>query len=428
MVESKVWYLAAGQKKVGPMATSRVLERVAQGKVPAEARVWRDGMEAWLPIHEVEEFRTEKTIVPAAPAPERKASTKSGSGVTTSIARTPKRAVVTRSSRPAAPVDAPFVPPHRIERADLWRAFGLGLDRRRVGIVLATVLGAVALGGALAFAGHLASKLHALLALPFLLAAGLGASALSAVGLGALSYHSRRLVEGAAPPTVGEAFGFALRHGAALIVAPVALSVAWLVPLVGLIVLSVAVKVPYLGPIGTGALFGVHIALGFLTLYLLLTAGMASAFAPVAVGFEGGGVVATFRALLGLARRSTARVLLWSALPGAALVPFSGAVLVVTALGLALPLASVGLMAGQDLRIWIALDMAGDCPLPGLEVGLLPAAMWVGLTVAAGLAVIGSVGNALLSLLYAAGREGNDELPTRDAALAAQAARKNEEN
>jgi hypothetical protein len=439
---SKVWYLAAGQKKVGPLATSRVLERVAQGKVPTEARVWRDGMDDWLPIHQVAEFQVEATILresaqgsqsdvetAALPEPEPEAPAKPvkkarvGSGVGAAVAERPRAAPASKAraraaERPAAEVA--FEPPHRIERRDLWRAFGFGLDRRRVTIVL----GAVVMAG-LAFAlvsvvGVVAGKLHALLQLPFVLGASLASFAVTSIGLGALSRHSRRQLEEGAPPTLAEAFGYALRHAAALVVPPVVLSVAWLAPLVALVLLTLLIKIPYLGPIGTGALFGVHLALSALTLYLMVTAGIASAFAPIVVGFEGTGVVATLRALLDFARRSTARAFLWSILPGLAFVPFTGAVLLVTTLVLALPLGAVTAVVGADLFAWVKSGMVGDAPVSGLLIGAVPMVLWIGLAISAALAVLASVSNSLLAHLYVAGRPGNDARPTRDAWIAAR--------
>lgn len=435
--DAKVWFLAAGQKKVGPMATGRVLERVAQGKVPPEARVWRDGMDEWLPLHAVSEFQVEKTIVPeAAPAKVRDgASSDEGSGErrarrapreqsgerkpSSSGERKRARAPLAATKASAAAQDTPFTPAYRIERRDLWRAFGLGVDRRRATILLVSLLAAGLAGGLVSVVGQVAGLIHPLLALPFVLASAVTSFAIASLGLGALSFHSRRQLEEAPAPGLGEAFGHALRHVGALTVPPVALSIAWVVPVVGLGLLALLLKIPYLGPVGTGLAFGAHIALGALTLYLLLTAGVASVFAPVVVGFEGTGVAGTFKRLLEFSRRSTARVLLWSILPGAAFVPFSLLVLSFAALSVALPLGALTAVAGREVYAWIATGMTTDAPLPGLLVGALPMAAWIGLTIAAAVAVLGSVANSLVSHLYAAGRAGNDERPTRDAVLAA---------
>ncbi len=467
--DARVWFLAAGQKKVGPMAAARVLARVAQGKVPADARVWRDGMDAWLPLHQVSEFQSEATVVPGQPAAERPACddlqerraartvangklTASGerkrarvqaeSKIDEKTARKPDHkksgskpesksestadaksaaTVATKAAAGPRPDEAPFAPAWRFERRDLWRAFDLGVERRRAAMLLLCILGAGAASGRVTVVGRVAGMIHPLLAVPFVLGAGLVSFAASALGAGALSFHSRRQLEDAAPPTIGEAFGHALRHAASLTIPPLALSIAWVAPVLALGLLALLVKIPYLGPIGTGLVFGAHIALGALTLYLLLSAGVASVFAPVVVGFEGTGVVDTFKHLLEFSRRSTARALLWSLLPGMAFVPFALLVLSLTALSLALPLGALGAVAGRDLAAWFASGMTTEAPLAGATVGLVPLAVWIGLTLAAACSVLGSVANSLVSHLYAAGRAGNDERPTRDAVLAASA-------
>src|SRR5207302_10464357 len=86
--EKREWFLAAGAKKVGPMTRSRVLERIAGGRVPMKTKGWREGMEQWLPL---------------AAIPELRAGGRHGRGQT----RDP----------------GGFQQVWRIERRDLWRAF-----------------------------------------------------------------------------------------------------------------------------------------------------------------------------------------------------------------------------------------------------------------------------------------------------------------
>lgn len=59
--------------------------------------------------------------------------------------------------------------------------------------------------------------------------------------------------------------------------------------------------------------------------------------------------------------------------------------------------------------------------VPGLEVGLIPMALWIGIFIMALFGVVLSVQTAVTSLLYLAGRPGNDDLPTRDHWLAMRA-------
>lgn len=460
-MNAKVWFLAAGKKKVGPISKGRVLERVATGKVPSGALAWREGMADWLPVTEISEFAgalaesgehledSHETASVEAPRKKSKSSgsngtlaaktaTKAKTGTKTGRSSESNPSLKTKTKKTSRPkvesvasvesVDSAhevralsesgFQPLHRIERKDVWRSFGLGLSRSRVVLTLA-VFGSTALvGGLIAGLGALATKLHLLLALPFLLLAGLAVYVLGCLGLGALSYSSRCQLEDRAAPSISEALSFARGKLGALALTPFLLSLAWVVPLVLLLVVSAMVKIPYLGPLGTGLLFGVHLALSGATLFLLLTAGIGSLYTPVIVAFEETGVKATFRVLLDFVQRSTARILLWGALPSMAQVPFSGLVIGVGAAILLPALMLVFLMAGgPQLGSWLARLGAGDPPVAGLSVGLVPLMIWVGLFLSAVAAVLASVQNSMLSLLYLGGRQGNDELISRDSYL-----------
>ena len=81
----------------------------------------------------------------------------------------------------------------------------------------------------------------------------------------------------------------------------------------------------------------------------------------------------------------------------------------------------VGASAGASVLGWVRSGMVGDAPLGGLMVGAVPLALWVSVFVVGLCSIPVSVKNALLSFLYLGGREGNDELISRDAYLAARA-------
>ena len=83
---NKVWFLANGDKKVGPLSAARIVERIATGKVPSHARAWREGMIEWKAVSEIEEFQVLPTIVPGATdgTLARAAWTRSGSTMLTS--------------------------------------------------------------------------------------------------------------------------------------------------------------------------------------------------------------------------------------------------------------------------------------------------------------------------------------------------------
>src|SRR2546421_10678117 len=113
---AKVWFLASGTKKIGPLSEARVLERIAEGKVSPKVKAWKDGMAEWTPVGSIPEFATTTPTlgVEAVEKPEPKPARL--------VARKPL------GSSPAVARTARFQQPHRIERPDLWRAFELGLD------------------------------------------------------------------------------------------------------------------------------------------------------------------------------------------------------------------------------------------------------------------------------------------------------------
>lgn len=461
-MNAKVWFLAAGKKKVGPISTNRVLKRVASGKVPSGALAWKEGMDEWLPIGDISELAVaweEPTVLEAPPEDgssrkkkkkkasngrvkakaedadsedaeedtnekvqlldkpkkkESRAKVKAVNGrVTKTKAKTKKASSGTNAALPLS-----FVPLHRIERKDIWRSFGMGLSRSRVTLTLAAFGGTALVGGLLSGLGALAMKAHVLLALPFSLAASLAVYVLGCLGLGALSYSSRCQLQDREAPTIKEALSFAWTNVAALTVTPFLLSVAWIVPLLALVLITLMVKIPYVGPVGTGALFGIHIALSAATLFLVLTAGIGSLYTPVIVGFEETGIKGTFSVLLDFVKRSTARIVFWGALPSAAQIPFSGFVIGIAAAILFPALVLVfGMAGGPKITHWLMSMGAGEPPVAGLSVGIVPLMIWVGLFVSAVFAVLASVQNSMLSLLYLGGRDGNDMLISRDAYL-----------
>lgn len=523
---SKVWFLANGDKKVGPLTAARIIERIATGKVPSHARAWREGMIEWKAVSEIEEFQVLPTIVPGATdgidgatlraakptkslkasRPEVRTDSRSDSKTEAIEAETPVEAktdatVEARSSRAEAAAEAksskaeaateaksskaeakspraeakleleeaaevpattpkrtprsgikrveraegrsrvvaartpavtanvavaegPFDPPCRLERSDVWRAFGFGLSPSRIGIALSSLAGAIVVSGALLGVGALAAKLTVILSIPFALLAAIAAAVALAVGRGALAYDARRRLEERDPPTIREALGVALQDGLAHLLPPIVLGLLWLAPAIGLVVISFGLKIPFVGPVGTGLLFCVHLALGAATLYLLVVGASATAFGPVVAAFEGHGLVGTVRTLVAWPRQGLFRALISSALPGMAFGPFALVVLLLGAVGLALPLLSVGVHVGQDVVAW-ARSYADVEPVPlpsGLGIGLVPLTFWVALFVAAVLSVLVSVSNAITAAAYAVGRPGNDARVSRDTWLARRAA------
>lgn len=410
-MSDRVWFLAAGGKTVGPMSAERVCERISSGKVPPRTKAWKEGMAEWALVQEIADFKLEGGAVlalaepPALPAREGAAPKPPANG-----GARPPRPAAPKPAAPAAPREAPpaskgllgratallipddvplsFAQPHRIERADCFRAFGLGLDRSRIALASFTVLGSV---------------------IPFF----------PLLGVGALSYQSREQVLGRETPGVRAALGFAWKNAGALVGVPLFLSVAMFTPVVLLAILSLFMKIPYAGPIGNGAIYGLHIALGAATLFLLLASALSWVFTPVIVAFEETTFRGTIQVLFDFVRRSALRVYTWAILPAIAFEAYALGVLLLLALAIAIPL-------GMNFAV-LGLDgvMRGPGQVAGLVPALVPIALWIVAALVGFLGLLFSVQNALLSILYLGGRRGNDDLVTRDAWLARRTASSN---
>lgn len=70
---TKEWYLSKGEKRVGPLSATQIERRAERGKIPRGTLVWREGMDAALPVGEVE------LGVALAEPPEKKARPKRSS-------------------------------------------------------------------------------------------------------------------------------------------------------------------------------------------------------------------------------------------------------------------------------------------------------------------------------------------------------------
>ena len=58
---SNDWYYATGGVQQGPIGIDELKARHAAGQIPANALIWREGMDNWIPWNQVPEL---------APAPE----------------------------------------------------------------------------------------------------------------------------------------------------------------------------------------------------------------------------------------------------------------------------------------------------------------------------------------------------------------------
>ena len=48
------WYYAINNERIGPVSEGEFLRLIASGEVGRDTMVWREGMTAWQPCHEVQ--------------------------------------------------------------------------------------------------------------------------------------------------------------------------------------------------------------------------------------------------------------------------------------------------------------------------------------------------------------------------------------
>jgi len=63
------WYYAADNEQKGPINESELKANLATNKIPADALVWKDGMDNWTPANEVPAFSFRQPPTPAAVQP-----------------------------------------------------------------------------------------------------------------------------------------------------------------------------------------------------------------------------------------------------------------------------------------------------------------------------------------------------------------------
>src|SRR5476649_2344383 len=63
------WYYAADNEQKGPVNESELKANLASGKLPADALVWKDGMDNWTPANQVAAFTFRPAPAPAKVQP-----------------------------------------------------------------------------------------------------------------------------------------------------------------------------------------------------------------------------------------------------------------------------------------------------------------------------------------------------------------------
>ncbi len=428
-MSAKVWYLAVGQKKVGPVSEEEVKSRIASGKLPDKAVAWKDGMAGWSNIKEVPEFAAAFAALDAPAEPE-PAPEPAPAPVAAAPAPAPKKKTG-RKPRPepqpeAAEADAEggekkggglrefffpssvnlgFKQPFRIGWKDVFRAFGTGMAVNRLKTVL--IVGGIAAAlllvlGGISFVSM--NYIHMIVALPFVFLLFVGLVVLGSVAMGALSFQTREQLVNGRCPGPKEALGEARKHIMALVLTPLAIFGLMLVAVIVLAILNVLGLIPFVGPLITGLIFIVHIAVGGLIFFLALTQQFSVFMGPVIVGFEGSGVKDTIKILFDYVRRSTVRFVLYGFLPNLVYSIFTSLVVGVAAGMLAAPVGMGTQFQTFHVRLWY--DSVG---ISTLSYGVYLSMFWVAVFGFIVLGLLASVANAIVSFLYLAGRKGNDE-------------------
>jgi uncharacterized membrane protein len=63
------WYYAANNEQKGPINESELKANIASNKIPADALVWKDGMDNWTPANQLPAFTFRAAPAPAAVQP-----------------------------------------------------------------------------------------------------------------------------------------------------------------------------------------------------------------------------------------------------------------------------------------------------------------------------------------------------------------------
>src|SRR5277367_3187215 len=63
------WYYAENNEQKGPINESELKANLATNKLPADALVWKDGMDNWTPANQVSAFTFRQPPIPAKVQP-----------------------------------------------------------------------------------------------------------------------------------------------------------------------------------------------------------------------------------------------------------------------------------------------------------------------------------------------------------------------
>ncbi|MDF1662634.1 MAG: hypothetical protein P1V97_12735 [Planctomycetota bacterium] len=356
MTESMDWYLGSKKKPVGPMTAAKVHKYIEKGKTSSKTRIRRGEDGEWILLYEEPYFQDalESASNDGVAEAEDEDMTPFASDVMDAVEEAPQAQPVAPAKKAPKPKKraAPSVdddgekkglaaffagtasepsydPGYRFEKRDVWRAFSAGMTKTRVLFAFIILIAVSVIGGVFAGIAGIGAMIHPVAAL---IAMGLGFAVMISVanmGLGALSYHTRMALEG---ETLGvkDCFRFAFQNYAPLTMVPFVSTLLPMIPLILLVILAFIAKIPYVGPVGTGLVFVIHILLGGLTVLFLTMAGVSWVFTPVLVAFGQDTVKGTLKALLGFLKTAAVRFIFRSFWPS---LGFSGFAFLVMFIG-----------------------------------------------------------------------------------------------
>lgn len=67
MTSDKIWWYAKGNKRHGPLTAAELKAMAANGQLAATDRVWKEGLENWVPASSVQRLFADSAPVTAPP-------------------------------------------------------------------------------------------------------------------------------------------------------------------------------------------------------------------------------------------------------------------------------------------------------------------------------------------------------------------------
>lgn len=380
MTESMEWYLGSKKKPVGPMTATKVRKYIEKGKTSSKTRIRKGDDGDWVLLYEEPYFQDALQSASSDGVPEDDGEDVQpfASDVVDAIEEDapppkapPKKASKAPKKKAKASADGEkkglasffdgedsepsYDPGYRFEKRDVWRAFSAGMTKTRVLFAFMILMVLAVIGAVFAGLAGIGMMIHSVVAF---IALGLGFAVMISVGnmgLGALSYHTRMALDG---ENIGvkDCFRFAFQNYAPLTMVPFVSTLLPMVPLILLVILAYIARIPYVGPVGTGLVFVIHILLGGLTVLFMTMAAVSWIFTPVLVAFGQTTVKGTLKALLNFLKTAAARFLFRSFWPSLGLSGFAFLVMFIGGYVVMVPvILTVSAQGGDGMKTLMSL-------------------------------------------------------------------------